>query len=130
MWKSRGGEMIYIGIVGSRKRSAKEKIKKILEDYIEFYNRKEITVVSGGADGIDNDAQWACKKLGLKILIIYPNRNDYKYKGNTIFFERNEEIAEISEYMITFPLNRKGGTMNTIKHFINLGKRNRLVIID
>jgi predicted Rossmann fold nucleotide-binding protein DprA/Smf involved in DNA uptake len=120
--------MIYIGIIGSRRRSEKRKIKLILIK--ERIKHGEITVVSGGAGGIDDDAQWACKELGLRILIIYPNKAEYKIKGNDIYSERNEVVAEISDYMHSFPLHRSGGTMNTIAHFIRLGKRDKLKIYD
>ncbi len=120
--------MIYVGIVGSRRRSEKPKIIKILIE--EKSKHGEITIVSGGADGIDSDAQRVCKELGIRILIIYPNKREYKIKGNNIYFERNKEIAKLSDYLHGFPLNRSGGTMNTIAHFIKLGKINNLKIYD
>ena len=46
--------MIYIGIVGSRKRSEKVEIKRILSS--ERKKHGDITVVSGGADGIGDGA--------------------------------------------------------------------------
>jgi len=120
--------MIYIGIVGSRKRSEKVKIRGLLIKEREKHG--EITVVSGGANGIDDDAQWASRALGLRILIIYPNRDEYNKKGNDIFFERNREVAEICNWLYAFPFNRSGGTMNTVNFFIKLGKKDKLTIID
>ena len=121
-------EIIYIGIVGSRHRTAKSKIRKIL-----FEERKKhgkIIAVSGGADGIDDDVQWACRTLGIPLLTYYPNKDEYTTKKDDIYSERNEFIAIKSDYMYGFPLNRHGGTMNTIGHFIRLGKSERLTIID
>ncbi|KKL64502.1 hypothetical protein LCGC14_2164310, partial [marine sediment metagenome] len=46
-------EIIYIGIVGSRLRTAKSKIKKILFEKREKHGK--IIAVSGGANGIDDD---------------------------------------------------------------------------
>ena len=65
-------------------------------------------------------------------MIIYPNKSEYKTKGNDIYYERNKKIAEISDYLFGFPLNRSGGTMNTIKFFKakNNFKLGNLTIID
>ncbi len=120
--------VIYIGIVGSRLRTEKIKIRKILFEKREKH--RNIIAVSGGANGIDDDVQWACRTLGIPILIYYPNKDEYKIKGDDIFFERNELIAIKSDYLYGFPLYKRGGTMNTIGHFIRLGKKERLSIID
>ena len=119
--------MIYISIVGSRQRTEKTKIKGIL--FKERFIHGNIIAVSGGADGIDDDVRWACKQLGIPLLTYFPKLDEYNVKGDDIYFERNELIAIISNYMHAFPLNR-GGTTNTINHFISLGKKERLTIYD
>ena len=68
--------------------------------------------------------------LGIPILIYFPNLQEYATKRNDIYFERNELIAKTSDYLYAFPLNRTGGTMNTVGHFIRLGKEHRLTIIE
>jgi len=120
--------MKHIGIVGSRKRREYERILQILTGLEKKYN--EITVVSGGALGIDDDAQLACKELGIPILILYPKLQEYSQKGNNIYFSRNWKIAEKCDFLYAFPLDRKGGTMNTVGHFKNFNKENNLIIID
>ncbi len=121
-------EVIYIGIVGSRLRTEKAKIRKIL--FTERLTHGNIVAVSGGANGIDGDVQWGCRALGIPILIYYPNKDEYEIKGDDIYFERNKLIAIKSDYLYAFPLYRKGGAMNTIKFFRELGKKERLKIID
>lgn len=123
-----GDKTIYIGIVGSTLRSEKEKIKEIIIK--ERLKHDEITIVSGGAIGIDDDAQDACKQLGIPILIIYPKLEEYIFKGDNIYFERNKCIAIKSTYLYAFPHGERCGTMNTVNHFIRLGKKERLTIID
>ena len=120
--------MIYIGIVGSRKRTERIKIMDIIVS--EKKKHRDIIVVSGGAEGIDLDAYWACEKLGVPILTYFPNIGEYSEKGNNIYSARNWLIAKISTWLYAFPLNRKGGTMNTVGHFKNFGKENCLKIID
>lgn len=121
-------KITYIGIVGSRQRTEKAKIKAIL--FKERFTHGNIIAVSGGADGIDDDVKWACKKLGIPLLTYFPKLNEYKTKGDDIYFERNELIAIISNYIHAFPLNRSGGTMITVNHFIRLEKKDRLTIYD
>ena len=121
-------KITYIGIVGSRERTEKTKIKTIL--FKERFVHGNIIAVSGGADGIDDDVEWACRKLGIPLLTFFPKLYEYEIKGNDIYFERNELIAIISNYMYAFPLNQSGGTISTMNHFIRLGKEERLTIID
>jgi len=119
--------MRYIGIVGSRNRSEKKHITLILTRLSEEYS---ITVVSGGAKGIDTEAEKVAKSLNIPTLIYKPNMENYPLIRNEVYFERNKLIATKSEYLFAFPLDRKGGTMNTIEHFIALGKEDKLFICD
>lgn len=121
--------MKYIGIIGSRKRHERKAISFIINHYKEKY---DITVVSGGAEGIDDDAEVEAKQSNVSIIIYRPNRAEYSIKGNGIYFERNKLIAEKVGLLFAFPLDRKGGTMNTIKHFTDIhGKdTDKLTIID
>ena len=126
--------MIFVGIVGSRKRFEQKKIREILRHFSLIYNDldQDITVVSGGARGIDTDAGIVANELGIPIIVFKPNRAEYSTKGNDIYFERNKLIAEKSDYLFAFPLNRKGGTMNTVKYFTDIHGKDtkRLKIID
>lgn len=121
-------KMIYIGIVGARQRTEFDHIRLILIDAEKRYH--DITVVSGGARGIDSDAYDVCKVLGIPILVIFPKLHEYHEKGNDIYFERNELIAKKVQELYAFPLARKGGTMNTVNHFIRLKGQDHLAIID
>lgn len=135
-------KMIYIGIVGSRKRNELERILRIVRDAVSTYG--EVTVVSGGAIGIDDNAKVIAHILDVPIIEYLPKHDEYndiydecddtilifKGKGNDIYFERNKLIAVKSDELHAFPLNQRGGTMNTIKHFRNLGKEDKLFIYD
>ena len=117
--------MKYVGIVGSRNRSEAKYISLILNHLKEKYI---ITLVSGGAKGIDSEAERIAKSLGIPTIIYRPNMSEYKIKRNAIYYERNKLIAEKCDYLFAFPLNNKGGTMNTVEHFIELGKHKQLFI--
>jgi len=120
--------MIYIGIVGSRHRDELIRIHALIIKKENEYG--EITIVSGGATGIDDNAYDMCMKLGVPILVIPPKRYEYHIKGNDIFFERNKLIAIKSNELHAYPQNRRGGTMNTVRHFRELGKKDKLFIYD
>lgn len=120
--------IIHIGIVGSRKRIEYEKVRHFILYFKNKFN--DIAIVSGGAKGIDTTASLVCKQHGIPIIIHRPNYGEYEMKGNGIYHERNRLIAEQSDYLIAFPLKRRGGTMNPVSHFIKLGKKERLIIID
>jgi len=51
-------------------------------------------------------------------------------KGNRIYYERNKKIAEKSDWLMAFPINNKGGTMNTVRAFRSLGKSAHLQIFN
>ena len=120
--------MIYIGIVGSRERSEKEEIEKIIVDAV--IKHGVITIVTGGADGIDKEAEAQARFLRVSRIIYEPIFSEYKVKGTDIYFERNKKIAKISDELHAFPLDRTGGTMNTIKHFKEFEKEGMLFIYD
>ena len=120
--------MIYIGVVGSRERNEKEKIRELLIKHIKEYG--EITVVSGGAKGVDKQTEEVCNEQNISIIVYLPNYDDYKFIGNDIYSNRNREIAKKSDILIAFPHRMRGGTINTIEHFIELKGTNNLIIIQ
>ncbi len=134
--------MIFIGIVGSRKRVEYIRVHNMVRNAINKYG--DITIVSGGAKGIDTTALIVANELGIPIIEYKPKLDEYsnkydndnnlifKGKGNDIYFERNELIAKKSDYLYAFPLGRYmvGGTMNTVGQFIELKGKDNLTIID
>lgn len=123
--------MTSVGIVGSRKRFERERIKALLTNLKEQYGAS-LTIVSGGAVGIDTTARNVSKELGIKFEEYLPNMEGARSYWDAVrrYYERNELIAEHSDYLYAFPINRKGGTMNTVKHFIKCYGEDRLTIID
>jgi len=123
--------MIYLGIVGSRKRHSAQDYDIIYNFVLDFINKhgKDITIVSGGAKGIDSLAEIVALELKLDTIIYKPDYSQYNQKGYRIYFERNKLIAKKSNYLLALPnSNMKGGTINTINYFKALGKGNKLTI--
>ena len=140
----------YIGFVGSRK-LRKETVSHKINDYMlnmmDRFGKKDITIVSGGAKGVDTYSIEIAKEFGLRTLVYLPKNDEYSSKfdddGNLIFqgkynkiyFERNKRIVDMVDILIAFPYQGKGGTMNTIVLFrtkcriLGIDTYNKLYII-
>lgn len=82
--------------------------------------------MSGGCSGPDTWAEDAAKFNGLSTLIFLPKlppKGSPRYEFTKAYYERNKKIAENSDVIHAFVAkDRKGGTENTIKHALSLGK--------
>jgi predicted Rossmann fold nucleotide-binding protein DprA/Smf involved in DNA uptake len=116
---------MYIGVVGNRKGWTFARIKEVLDAM--KLNKKLDVIVSGGAEGVDYDAQLYAEYYGFEIHICYP---DPERPSPERYFERNLDIARKSDILIAFNIKSSGrtGTANTIRHARNLGKT--VYIID
>lgn len=125
--------MIKIGIVGSRRRNSSSDFYDVLDALNSLRNQKElgpkdITLISGGCPlGADRFAEKIAKEQGINIIIHYPDKS--KLKSNSrwgwaeINHARNTLIAQDSDILIACVAeDRKGGTEDTIKKFLKMGK--------
>lgn len=123
----------YAGIVGSRRRNSlrDRELTWALVAYLHAWHESGLYVVSGAcADSADEFAAQACKVLGIK-LIEYPIDKKgiaNKWEFTQRAYARNRQIAEKSNdlYCLVHP-DRTGGTENTIKHAVEMGKNVYLV---
>jgi hypothetical protein len=110
--------MKIIGIVGSRSRTGNEVVNAIEDALLRIYDAKaRDRVVSGGCPiGADRIAEQLAKKHQISITIHYAQ---WDLLGKGAGFIRNEFIAQDADILIaSVAQNRKGGTENTIKHFL------------
>ena len=110
-----------IGIVGSRKRTDRENVIKVV-DSLDLGD----TVVSGGCFGVDTWAEIRARERGLKTLIFRPDLSRIQNRLDMIarYHQRNKRIAENSDIIYAFVTpDRKGGTENTIMWAKKLGKK-------
>jgi hypothetical protein len=120
-------EKIKVGIIGSRKRntpSDKKAIRKSLKAKINFWGKKNITIVSGGCpEGGDRFAEELAEEFKLPIIIHWPDKKllpekPKKWDYANMFYARNTLIARDSDLIIACVTpERKGGTEDTIKKF-------------
>lgn len=115
--------MIYIAIVGSRAWDDYYRIENEFFDYVALNfpstidTHKEITIVSGGADGADSFAEELAIKYRIPFIKLVP---DYARYGSPVAqFIRNEEVVKLSDHILAFVSGSSPGT----RHTISLAKR-------
>lgn len=111
-----------VGIVGSRRFPHQE----IVEKFVDTLSKDDV-VVSGGAKGPDSWSEKRAKVKGLKTLIFRPKIMS-NHRGDRLaviesYYQRNKEIAENSDIVHAFVVDKKGGTWNTIKWALKFGKQ-------
>lgn len=83
----------------------------------------DITVVSGGAKGVDTWALDAARERGFETIEILPNWKKY---GRGAGFHRNTEIVRAADDVVAFWDQVSNGTFDTIKKAVEL-RRDLLV---
>ena len=110
-----------LGIVGSRQRAKVEDLQILRKRVRAFQPNK---IVSGGCPtGADAFAEQIAREMGIPILIHYPRLDSLRtYTRQQVIeamYARNKLIAIESDYLIALVASdRKGGTENTIKYFV------------
>lgn len=115
---------VKLGIIGSRKRSCPDLIR------LEIQNRCPSEVISGGAEGIDSEAEFVAKSLSVPVRVIRPEYGSRKTRAEAMaaIRKRNEKIVNECDILLAFPSeNRTGGTERVIA-FANKIKKPFIVI--
>jgi len=98
-----------IAIVGSSHLSETEEIDArknsglVLNQLIKEYGVDDITLISGGAKGVDTEAEDVAKQLGIKTIIHRPLEN----KWENGYKPRNIKIAQECDILYCFPTKVK-----------------------
>lgn len=110
-----------IGIVGSRSRDTAEDYQKCVCQFKNVYKIGDRLVSGGCPKGGDRFAEAIAKDFGLTITVHYPN---WKRNGKSAGFRRNAFISQDCDVLIAMVSeDRKGGTEDTVKKAIKLGKQ-------
>lgn len=109
-----------IGLIGSRRRNSAEDYLLVEKTFLLWYKEGDQIVSGGCPSGADHFAEIIAKKYSVPITIYYANWNKY---GKAAGFRRNGKIAEESDVLIACVADdRTGGTEDTIKKYVKLGK--------
>ena len=128
--------MLKLAIVGSRQYTNQNRIKAIVEKYINQYG--DLTIISGGCpQGADLFGKQIALELGLpykeyapihakynQYCVLKPENYNKSYNvGN--FFQRNSEIAKNCDHLLAFVVKglKCSGTMDTYTKAKNLNKQ-------
>lgn len=119
-------EEIRIGIVGSRRRTEEEDVRKLVRE-LKTQHGSNLILCSGGCRGVDSWALDEAIKQGVKFKCMLPNLYKVKNRYQVIqrYYKRNKEIAKFSINGIYafVSSDRKGGTENTIMYAKKFGRK-------
>lgn len=119
--------MCTIGIIGTRRRDKPSDLILVRDKFFEIYHEGDWIVSGGCPKGGDRFAESIAKAWGIPILIFHPNWGKY---GTAAGFIRNNYIAQYSEILIAcVASDRKGGTEDTIKKFLNKNSKECLHLV-
>ena len=103
-----------IGIVGSRDYKDMKRVYFYVSEL-----PKDTVIVSGGARGVDWEAENAAKVFGLQTII---HRADWDVNGKLAGFLRNSLIVNDSDCIVAFWDGQSRGTLDTIQKAVQAGK--------
>ena len=95
-----------IAIVGSRDYQHLDRVRAYVESL-----PPDTVIVSGGARGVDREAEVTAKRCGLKVIVFYANWDKY---GKSAGMKRNQLIVNESDQVVAFWDGKSPGTKNTI----------------
>jgi len=104
-----------VAIVGSRNYQDLNRVTRYVASL-----PADTIVVSGGARGVDHEAECAARQRGLAVLIFPANWNAY---GKSAGYRRNAQIVAVADYVVAFWDGVSKGTLHSMKLAEQQGKR-------
>lgn len=113
-----------IGIVGSRSFPQSKLVSWFVDDL-----PMGVTIVSGGAIGVDSIAVEHAKLRGLETIEYLPNLEGCveRWQFSDRYYERNQKIVDESDLIVAFTEKEYGGTWDTIKRARKAGKPVKII---
>jgi predicted Rossmann fold nucleotide-binding protein DprA/Smf involved in DNA uptake len=102
---------VRLAIVGSRSITDYDLIESKIIDILLKYNLNPISIVSGGAKGIDTIAHKFALKYNIPIQVFKPDWQLGKHAG----FLRNQTIVDNCDQAVIFWDGKSKGTLDTLK---------------
>lgn len=91
-----------------------------VEDLAQYVTQDVTEIVSGGAKGIDCDAEVYAKANNIKFTVFKPDYERYK-RGAPIV--RNKQIVDYADEVLAFWNGDSRGTLNVIEYCRKQGKK-------
>jgi len=109
-----------LGIIGTRLVKDKELVKAIITHYIERYVNNSLTVISGGAEGVDSIAEEVARSLDIPFMAYLPEGHKW---GD--FEKRNKQIVAECDMLlvIRYRESKTYGSGWTRDYAIKIGKK-------
>jgi phosphoribosylpyrophosphate synthetase len=101
-----------IAIIGSRTFPQLKLVEWFIKDL-----PKGITIISGGAKGVDQYALKTAREYGFDAVEILPDLTNCKepFEFTRAYYQRNQIIADECDLLVAFTEKQRGGTWDTIK---------------
>lgn len=112
-------------IIGSRDFPRLDMVRRYIFDLDQSEDGPHITVISGGAKGVDSIAEEEARAYGFNVEI-YPA--DWKTYGRGAGLKRNIEMIERADMVVAFWDGKSPGTRHSIREALKRGKRMRIFI--
>lgn len=110
-----------LGVVGTRLVKDRELVRAIIAHYVQMFSGGcDITVISGGAEGVDTIAEEVANELGVKFIAYLPNGDTWEH-----YRERNKRIVEDCDMLlvIRYKDSKTYGSGWTRDYAKRIGKR-------
>jgi hypothetical protein len=120
------GVLKTIGIVGTRRRDSQADLNMVRDAFVSVYEEGDQIVSGGCPQGGDRFAEVLAKSGQVAIKIYYAKWAKF---GRSAGFQRNSLIATDADVLIACVApDRTGGTEDTIKKFMKLGKTQLILV--
>lgn len=107
-------------IAGGREFADYDLLKRVCNHMLSVVKEtSQVTIVSGGARGVDKMGERYAKEFGINLIIM---NADWEKHGKSAGYKRNQEMANVSTHLIAFWDGKSRGT----KHMIDIAKRDGL----
>jgi hypothetical protein len=107
---------VRLAVVGDRNFTDYSFVEKTLDRIIKEKKFSDITIVSGGARGVDTLAEMYASKHNLPIKVWEADWDKFGKSAGPI---RNEQVVHDSDFMVAFKAEFSKGTLNAINQAKN-----------
>lgn len=101
--------------------------RTLREEVSRFMPAEATKIITGGAPGIDHQAEAYARRKGLELEVIRPDYQKYYYKAAPL--ERNKEIVNRCDVLVAIWDGKSKGTKFTIDYAKKIGKDVRVYIV-